>query len=94
MNAPLTSPAGEEIAAARPVRSQAATGHAGCGCLWFSSWPSFGPSRSFVKQLDLPIYAGFFSSVRIGRRVDFGLHCLVADCGRRRLRDRFLICWD
>jgi outer membrane protein assembly factor BamB len=90
MNAPLTSPAAEEIAAAAPgpVASGNRPRH-----LWIPVVlvALFWTVPLVVKQLDLPIFAGFFSSV-----ASFGVLALAftawwLTAGGARLRDRFLV---
>jgi outer membrane protein assembly factor BamB len=90
MNAPLASSVGEEIAAAPP--GPVASGNRPHR-LWIPLVlvALFWTVPLVVKQLDLPIFAGFFSSV-----ASFGVLALAftawwLTAGGARLRDRFLV---
>ncbi len=90
MNAPLTSSVGEEIAASPP--GPVASGNRP-NRLWIPVLfvALFWTVPLVVKQLDLPIFAGFFSSV-----ASFGVLALAftawwLTAGGARLRDRFLV---
>jgi outer membrane protein assembly factor BamB len=87
MNAQFSNPLGDEIAAP-PVASAIRQGR-----LWMPLVfvVAFWAAAFVLKRLDLPIYAGFFSSVASVGVLTLAFTLWWLTCGEARLRDRFLI---